>query len=481
MSDGGFPHSPIPEEVTIMGTEFLSQAAIRRLEEIRAEMDQIAAAYDVTPDTERRFYDLDAESYRIRVDDKSHGKRAAVLDAGRSGRVERGTHDGTHSGATLGDVTRGRQAIDQAVRSGLLPDHAAERATTLLERGNDTTMAGRWATVAGDPEYLSAFQKLVGDPQNGHREFSAGELRAFKAVREFQRAMALSPDTAGGYMVPLALDPAIMLTSAGSASELRQVSRVVTITTDSWNGVTSAGVTAAWHAEAAEVTDNSPTLGQPTIPVHRGDAFVPFSFEVGMDAPGFVQEMSRLLADAADQLQTVAYTTGTGSGQPEGLITGLVGGPSVVTGDAGEPFVSADVYAVQEALPPRFQPNARWMGNVAILNDIAQFETTNGARLFPEVGNTPANLLRKPLHELSTMDATFNAAATEANHVLVYGDFSAGFVIVDRVGTTVELVPHLFGANRMPTGQRGLLMWFRTGSKVVVPNAFRLLNAATTA
>ena len=37
------------------------------------------------------------------------------------------------------------------------------------------------------------------------------------------------------------------------------------------------------------------------------------------------------------------------------------------------------------------------------------------------------------------------------------------------------------GANRRPTGQRGALLWFRTGSNVVVPQAFRLLNVATTA
>jgi hypothetical protein len=44
-------------------------------------------------------------------------------------------------------------------------------------------------------------------------------------------------------------------------------------------------------------------------------------------------------------------------------------------------------------------------------------------------------------------------------------------VIVDRLGSTLELVPHLVGSNRRPTGQRGALLW--------VPQAFRLLNLAT--
>jgi predicted phage gp36 major capsid-like protein len=49
-------------------------------------------------------------------------------------------------------------------------------------------------------------------------------------------------------------------------------------------------------------------------------------------------------------------------------------------------------------------------------------------------------------------------------------------VIVDRIGNTLELIPNLVGANRRPTGQRGALLWFRTGSDSVVDNAFRLLN-----
>ena len=85
-------------------------------------------------------------------------------------------------------------------------------------------------------------------------------------------------------MIPLTLDPAIILTSNGSQDPLREISRVVQIATDSWNGVTSAGVTAEWTAAAAEVADASPTLVSTSIPVYKGDAFVPFSFEVEGDA-----------------------------------------------------------------------------------------------------------------------------------------------------------------------------------------------------
>jgi predicted phage gp36 major capsid-like protein len=81
----------------------------------------------------------------------------------------------------------------------------------------------------------------------------------------------------------------------------------------------------------------------------------------------------------------------------------------------------------------------------------------------------------------AVLDGVINAAATENNYILVYGDFAAGMVVVDHLGSTLEIVPHLFGATRRPTGQRGALLWFRTGSDVVVPQAFRLLSIPTTA
>jgi HK97 family phage major capsid protein len=65
-------------------------------------------------------------------------------------------------------------------------------------------------------------------------------------------------------------------------------------------------------------------------------------------------------------------------------------------------------------------------------------------------------------------------ALTTGTAILVLGDFRQ-FLIVDRVGMDVELVPHLFGTNRRPTGQRGIFAMWRNNSTVLVPGAFRKL------
>ena len=204
----------------------------------------------------------------------------------------------------------------------------------------------------------------------------------------------------------------------------------------------------------------------------RVTGFVPFSVEIEGDASDFEGEITRVMADSVDQLHATAFTTGTGTGQPTGIITSLVGGASVVTGTT---LTSADVIATQNALPPRYQPRARWAAALPIANSIAQFESAAGARLYPEITQNPRALLGRPFHEASTMDPTIAAGA---DHVLLYGDFSH-YVIADRVGSRVEVVPHLMGVNRRPTLQRGLILWGRVGADSVNDNAFRLLNAAS--
>ena len=78
------------------------------------------------------------------------------------------------------------------------------------------------------------------------------------------------------------------------------------------------------------------------------------------------------------------------------------------------------------------------------------------------------------LHENSQLDGTI-AAGTTNDYVLLSGDFDQ-YIIADRIGTTVEFVQNLFGANQRPTGQRGFLMHWRTGADAVITDAFRLTN-----
>lgn len=448
------------------GRPSLGPDQTRRFDEARTRVGAIDVELG---EVEERLAELEAIEER-----RNAALDAAKPDAPRPSRFASG-RPGTE---------RARIVLDDLHRSRMIPDHAAERVERLLDSDDLATSsaAARHVERAGDPHYLGAFAKLVADPTRGPMLWTGEERQAYQAVQDLRAEMrAMSTGAgAGGEMVPLALDPAILLTNDGATNPLRRIARVEQIVTNRWQGVSSAGVTAGWRAEGSEEGDDSPTLDDPTVEVHTGSAFVPFSIEVRQDAIRFVEELSRLLVDAADVLQAEAFVSGTGNDQPEGFVTGLAGTDSELDPATAETFAAEDVYAVQSALGPRFQANARWAASLSTINTIAQFETGNGARMFPELGE--GRLLRRPLEELSEMDGVdgIDTGATADHRILAYGDFRH-VLIVDRLGSTIELVPHLFGANRRPTGESGLLLWFRTGSKVLVPEAFRVLNVATTA
>lgn len=113
--------------------------------------------------------------------------------------------------------------------------------------------------------------------------------------------------------------------------------------------------------------------------------------------------------------------------------------------------------------------------NLAIINKTRQFATTADSAFLTDLsGGVPPQLLGRPLYECSDLDGVINAAAE--NHVAVFGDFS-NYRIVDRVGFTVEMIPNLISTtNGCPTGQRGMLAWWRTGADSVNDAGFCILN-----
>lgn len=371
------------------------------------------------------------------------------------------------------DELRGR-ALTAVERSDDAPDAGRERVTRILEYGDPQGAAARWAIASSDPAYSRAFWKLLADPTRGPATLTEDERRAVQVESE-ARAMTIGTDTSGGHLtVPFQLDPTLVLSGDGSIEPMRQVARIETISgTETWKGVTTTGITASWDAEGEEVSDDTPTLAEQQISVHNGRAFVPFSFEFGQDVGGAQQQLMGALADAKAQHEATAFTTGSGSGQPQGLITALTASETVSTASATT-FASEDVYALLEALPARFRGRAEWLAPLPILNEARQFETTNGARLFPELSSADPRLLSRRLHENSEMDSD---SSTSGNNILAVGDFRH-YVIVDRLGTTVELVPHLFGGSQRPTGERGLLLHWRVGADVLVANAFRRLQVS---
>jgi HK97 family phage major capsid protein len=349
---------------------------------------------------------------------------------------------------------RALDAIELEARRGNLGRDYAETATV---KAQDNPGIARHMLLTGSEEYQEAFRAYVEDPQG-----------------MAQRA-ALSLTLAnGGYLLPFVLDPTVVLTNTGSANPWRRISNVKQTTSNTWNGVTSAGVNAAWLAEGVPVTDGSPTVGNIAITPAKAAAWVFGSYEV-LEDTDFGEQLPRLLADAKDRLEENAFAVGAGSGGvPQGVITGAT---TVITTATTLVVAVGDVYAVQGALPPRFRnaPGASWAANVAIINAFRQLDTAGGASFWTNLGKgAPETLLGAPIYESSSMSATKAVGSLEA----VFGDFGQ-FYVVDRIGVSLIYEPLVKDqATALPSGNAGWFMFWRVGSKVAVPNAFRVMKGA---
>jgi HK97 family phage major capsid protein len=232
--------------------------------------------------------------------------------------------------------------------------------------------------------------------------------------------------------------------------------------------INTAGITAAFNAEATEASDNAPTLAQPTVNIEKAFAFVPMSIEIAEDWANIQADVAMLFADAKNQLESTKFLTGLGhaSHEPQGLIA--AGGATAVVSSATTAVAGLqDVYTLSGALSPRYRPNATLVANRAYFDKARQFNTAGTFGAWVDLADgRPPTLTGYPVQEWS---AYSSAVTTSGSTVATLGDFSY-FAIVDRIGMNVEFIPHLFGSsNRYPTGQRGLYMYWRTSSQVLSP------------
>ncbi len=347
-----------------------------------------------------------------------------------------------------------------------MPGSTDKRRETSAELVETYPSVARYALATSSPAYQRAFTKWLKHGDSAAASYTDDEQQALV------RVMSLTT-TEGGFMIPFQLDPTVIITSDGSFNQVRNVARQVIATGNIWNGISAGETSWSFDAEAAEVSDDASTFAQPTVVVHKAQGFVPISIEALADEANVTQEVGRLLASGKDTLESTSFTTGTGSDQPFGIVVAVT---AQSTGSATtDVFAIADLYTIYGQLPARYRQNGTFMANNLIYSLIRQFDTGGGAGLWTTLGGgLPPELIGKRHVENEAMDGVLNAGAT--NLVLLFGDFS-NYVIADRIGMTVELIPHLFatGSNR-PSGSRGIYAYYRVGADSVNDSAFEILD-----
>lgn len=371
-----------------------------------------------------------------------------------------------------------------------------QHVTRLIEefcRNSDSSIA-EWAHATSDPAYRTAFRTIIKAPQHYAVLLDDRERAAFartltgNVARMHGDNMERSALTLSGasVMLPLALDPSIILTNAGTQNPFRLISDVRQTSQNVYHMVSSAGVTAEWLGEGNEVADATPTVAGPTITCYKGSAWIQATYEAYEDS-NIDNDIARLLIDAKNTLESAAFATGNGTTQPQGIVTALglvtasrISGTSLSGGIASTGTLTiADIYAMDNALDARWSDNASWVAHKAIFNQVRRFGEgatgTNSAFWTDLGGGQPSQLIGYPTYRSSAMDSSVVSGSTD--DIMILGDFRHGFVIADRVGMSIAFEPLVKGASFRPTGHVGWFAHWRVGSAEVTGGAaFKMLR-----
>lgn len=251
------------------------------------------------------------------------------------------------------------------------------------------------------------------------------------------KSLTVQSDPDGGYLVSPAMSARIN-TVIFETSPLRQLSTVETISTDSLDIMDDVNeAVAGWTSETGSPSETTtPQIGKRNIPVHELYAQPKATQKLIDDAERDVEAwLAGKTADIFARKQNTAFVSGTGAGQPRGILTYTAGTSwgqvqQVSSGSSG--VVTADgLIALFYALKSEYARNATFLMNRAVVQAVRQLkESTNQYIWQPGLqAGQPDTLLGQPVMMASDMPT---AAADSLSVAL--GDFKRAYTVVDRVG-----------------------------------------------
>lgn len=304
---------------------------------------------------------------------------------------------------------------------------------------------------------------------------AAAEKRAIRAGAGVKELRDLSTTAAaGGNTIPTSFERTLY-DFLETVSGVRQIAQVIT-TTGGENldlpKVASHG-TAAIVGEGTAIAEADPSFAKVTLGAWKFGQLLQMSAELlqdsGVDIVGFAAaDMGRALGRATG----AAYATGTGSNQPQGVMTSIGTGVTGGTGVAGVPTIANLTDLVYSLGDPGYRANASFLMRDATAGKIRNLVNTSGDFLWqPSVqAGQPDRLLGFPV----VTDPNIAATAVNANSV-AFGDFQAGFVIRDAGSIRIDRSDDFAFSADLATWRAVL----RTDSDLRDANAIKLYRGGT--
>lgn len=338
-----------------------------------------------------------------------------------------------------------REALEARInREGI--KGSPENAKRILELKDFNTVLG-----ANAADRKKAFTPLDDAGYDAYKSAHNHLMREGKEnlTHEEVKTLSVGSDTDGGYFVTPDVTGRIV-TKVYETSPMRQIASQQTISTDALEGIEDLDEAGAGYAGEHSTSGNTdtPEVGKWRIPVWwidtepkatqqlLDDAAVDIeawlSGKVGAKLGRF--ENAEYVAGASAKIRGLtSYTTAADDGS--GVTWGTIG--HVVTGVSSD-FASSNpadkLLDVMGTLKNEYLPNARWLTRRTVVTKIRKFKDGTGNYIWQPsfVMGQPETIWGHPVTRAEDMPALANGSLSMA-----FGDFAAGYQIVDRQGIRV--------------------------------------------
>ncbi len=309
------------------------------------------------------------------------------------------------------------------------------------------------------PEHLNAFWKLM---KNGEKLITPEEWGVLR------NTMSVGTAAQGGYTVPteIATSVADALKAYGGMREVAEVFR--TTSGNDINFPTSDGTseTGELIGENTTATGADPSFGVVTLKTYKFSSkvvAVPFELlqDTSIDMEGFIRSR---LATRLGRVTNTYFTTGTGTAQPNGIVTAAGSGKVGTTGQTAT-VIFEDLVDLVHSVDPAYRAlgKCRFMMNDASLKVIRKLKDSQGRPIFLPgydglAGPMPDTLLGYPI----TINQDVATMAANAKSIL-FGDFS-----YYKIRDAMDMQMFRFDDSAyIKLGQIGFLAWMRSGGNFV--------------
>jgi HK97 family phage major capsid protein len=323
-------------------------------------------------------------------------------------------------------------------------------------------------------QYREAFETYV---MRGMAELDKEQLAVLRSgfVGKESRAQGVGTSTAGGYLVPEGFRAQIVEAQKayGSVQSESTVLNTATGATLPWPTNDDTGNVGALLAENTQATEQDLELGTADLGAYKYTSkIVRVSLEFLQDVDWMDSEafLRRKFAERLGRIHNQHFTTGTGTAQPQGIVTGATSG---VTAASGTAITYDELIDLEFSLDDAYResPNAAYMFNSAVLKATRKLKDSNGQYLWqPSVQAGTPNMLNG--HRYVT-NPDMAAPAIGVKSVL-FGDFEAGYVV--RLVKAFELIR--LNERYADFGQVGFIAFDRADGTVQDAAAYRALTQA---